>query len=184
MYMLYFFNRLRLSESSPHGESRTSRRSSWPCWNVCFPILTGTTKQERRVERCREGWRLGGRCVRYSVLDVFLVAEVAGPAVGGTVLLPVQAGGDGAPQPCDAHHSKLEHSPNPQNHRLTWSLGGVQSPNSPRPRRPHVHKTCSGCMAPPVLSISNTLRLAFQTVYQLNLEVTPVNGHVAPLEYC
>lgn len=53
--MLHFFNCLRLSVSSPPGEGRISRRSPWPCWNECFLILTGTTRQERRVERRREG---------------------------------------------------------------------------------------------------------------------------------
>ena len=39
-------------------------------------------------------------------------------------------------------------------------------------------------MVAPVLSISSTLQLVSLTVYQPNLEVTPVNVHAALSEYC
>jgi len=121
VYILHFFNCLHLPASLPPAENRILRKSSWPCWNVCFPLLTGTTRQERRVGRCREGWRLGDHCVRYSVLDVSLVAGVAGLVVEGTAihLVQVDDGGDGVLQPYVVHHSKPERSPNPQTHRRT-----------------------------------------------------------------
>ena len=177
--MVHFFNCLRLLASSLPVENRISRISSWPCWNVCFQLLTGTTRQGRRVEKCREGWRLGDHYVRCSVLDVFLVVGVAGLNVKGTAILPVRVGdGGGDPQPYVVRRNKPEHSPDPQNHRQTWSLREAQSLNPPRLHPPRVRMTCWDCMATPALTISSTLQLGSPTVYQLNLEVTPANDHV------
>jgi len=144
VYMRHFFNCLRLLASSSPVENRISRKSPWLCWSVYFQILTGMTRRERQVERCREGWRPSDRCVRCSVSDVFLVAEVAGLAVQGAVMLTGLAddGGGGDPQPYVVHHNTPARSLNPRNRRRTWSLRGVQSPCLPRPRRPHAHKTC------------------------------------------
>jgi len=184
--MVNFFNCLRLLVSSFPVENRISRISSWPCWNVCSQILTGTTRQGRRVERYREGWRLGDHYVRCSVLDVFLVAGVAGLTVKGTVILSVRMGDGGGddPRPYAVRHNKPEHSPDPRNRRQTWSLREVQSPYPPHLRPPHARKTCWDCMVTPALTISSTLQLGSPTVYQPNLEVTPANDHVVLLECC
>ena len=183
--MLHFFNYLRLPAFSPPVVNRISRKSSWPCWNVCFLTLTATTRRGKQVERCREGWLPSDRCVRCFVLDVSLVVGVAEPVVEVAGILPVLVGdgGDGS-QPCVVRHSKLAHSRDPRTLRRTWSLREVQSPSLPRPRRPHVRKTCLDCMVAPVLSISSTLQLGSPTVYRPNFEVTPVNAHVALLECC
>jgi len=185
VYMLHFFNRLRLLVPLPPVENRISRISPWPCWNVCSLILTGTTRRGRQAEKCREGWHPGDRCVRCSVLDVSLVVGVVEPVVLGVVILPGPAGdgGDGGSQLCAAHHSRPVHSPNPRNRHRTWSLHEVQK-TTPRPRHPRVHMTCWGYMVAPALSISSTLQLGSPTVCQLNFEATPVNDHVALLECC
>jgi hypothetical protein len=143
VYMLHFFNYLRSPAFSPPVVNRISRKSSWPCWNVYFLTLTATTRRGKQVERCREGWLPSDRCVRCFVLDVSLVAGVAEPVVEVAGILPVLVGdGGGGSQPCVVRHSKPAHSRDPRNHRRTWSLREVQSPSLPRPRRPHVRKTC------------------------------------------
>jgi len=140
VYIFCFFNCHHLLVSSLPAENQISRRSSWPCWSS----LTGTTRRERPVERCREGLRLGDRYVHCSVSNVFLVAGVAGLAVREAAMLPTQVGdgGGGDPRPYAFHHSKPEHSPNPRNRRRTWSLREAQSTHPPRPRLQHVRKTC------------------------------------------
>ena len=182
--MIHFFNCLRLLASSLPVENRISRISSWPCWNACFQFLTGTTRQGRRVEKCREGWRLDDHYVRCSALDVFLVTGVAGFAVKGTAILPVQVGDGGGPLPYVVRRNKPERSPDPRNHRRTSSLREVQNQNPPHLRPPHVRKICWGCMVTPSLTISSILQLESPTVYQLNLEVTPANDHVVLLVCC
>jgi len=178
--MIHFFNCLHSLVSSFPVENRISRINSWPCWNVCFQILTGTTRQGRRVGRCREGWHLGDHYVHCSVSNVFLVAGVAGLAVKGTA---VQVGDGGDPRPYVVRHNKPERSPDPRNHHRTWSLREAQSPYLPRLRPPHVRKICWDCMVTPALTTSSTLQLGSPTVYQPNLEVTLANDHVL-LECC
>jgi len=184
--MLHFFNHLRLLVSSSPVENRISRTSSWPYWNVYFLTVTGMTRPGRQVEKCREGWRPGDHRVRRSALRVFLVVGVVEPVVAGAVILPGlvgDGGGGGDSQPYVAHHNKPSHSPNPRNHRRTWSLREVQR-TAHRPHRPHVHMTCWDCMVAPALSTLSTLRLGSQIVCQRNFEVTLVNDHVALLECC
>jgi len=143
VYMLHFFNHLRLLVSSLPVENRISRISSSPYWNVYFLTVTGTTRPGRQVEKCREGWRPGDRRVHCSVLDAFHVVGVVEPAVLGAVIPPGLVGDDGGgSQQCVVHHSKPSHSPNPRNRRRTWSLREVQRTAPPRPRRPRVHMTC------------------------------------------
>ena len=151
--MLHFFNYLRLPATSPLVENQISRRNLWPCWSVCSLLLTGMTRQERRAGRYRGGWCLSDHCGRCPVSGAFLVVGVAEEAAEEIVAPLAWVGGDDGPQRCVVHHSKPGHSPNPRNHRRTWSLREVQSTNLPRLRHPHVRKTCWGCMAPPVPTI-------------------------------
>ena len=141
---MHHFNRPRLLASLSPVENRILRISSWPYWNVCFLTLTGMTRRGRRVEKYREGWRLGDRCVRCSVLNVFLVVGAVEPAVLRVVILPglVDGGGGGGLRPCVAHRSKPAHFPYPQNHRRKRSLRVVQKTSPLRPRRPHARMTC------------------------------------------